>query len=942
MSEDLRVPSQDELDRLESAVRQNPAHFVALGEAYLALGRPRDAVELCARGLQGDPHNLAGRLMVGRALVALHQWKQAQAELLKVVKADKQNGDGFRLLGEVLMRRSDYDRALPVLQHAQNLDPANPAVLALLKRARAGKALDPPAPIPSPVAPRAARRPALPRPGGSMSPSLGLDDDEPTRVADDPGALDVDDADTGLMDMGGRLGDSTRPDVPLEQPAQIRDRLPLQGAGTQPSPTVPAPPKRAKKPSAAPPVRPPGAPKIQPRIMPAERRADAAKEGLKQSAAMGEEYLNNLLAGGLLDVPNVTVPAEELEFEPVKAWNPSAKRAFVFLFTLLFLGTAGGVSWYVYSEKQKTADVARHIDAALAGSQSGTHADLLLAVEQATQAMERDDKSAEATATFAMVAALDALLYKTDPTPAEFATTGARRYVDPGDPGHRQLVVAEAAVKLARLVDMEAPRKELADLHTSLETYLAANDDGYVRWLFGRAKLAAGDRSGAAAEFRKAETSPNPPLIATIERADLMLDDGNFDQARELYDKAMAQAANHPLAMIGLSLLRAETSTDLAQAVDDLNVHVDRVESPRVDAYKNLAFAFARYALQNYGDFEKHLDQALGLSEPRFWARVGLARLLAGKIPEAAQARQRVVWFNEEGTEREEDPLVRILDAELQLALGRPRAALDRVGKAEGLRGHSVRARALFDSGDFEEAIKELELARKIAEDDRELKAFHFAALALSSKGKERSQALADLDSLRLDSKSKVPAYLQGLVLLRQGKLDDARYQLKKSLEGISADEPNPLAYRAHTAIAEVAFRQGKLDDALGEANASLEDVAVYLPTLVLLGRIEQKRENWGAAADAFGEVVAAPTEAAATWDIELGFAEATARESETIDPEARKLAEAAIKRAKDKGATAEELARVAALYGPALLEELGLEAPEEEGSSSRRKKRRR
>src|SRR5678816_463947 len=119
-----RVPTQEELDRLSEAVRRDPGspHFVALGEAYLALGRPRDAVAVGAHGLRLDPENIRGRMMVGRALVALHEWKQAQGELLKVVKTDKGNGDGFRLLGEVLMRRQDYERAVPVLQHAQNLD----------------------------------------------------------------------------------------------------------------------------------------------------------------------------------------------------------------------------------------------------------------------------------------------------------------------------------------------------------------------------------------------------------------------------------------------------------------------------------------------------------------------------------------------------------------------------------------------------------------------------------------------------------------------------------------------------------------------------------------------------------------------------------------------------------------------------------------------------
>jgi tetratricopeptide (TPR) repeat protein len=950
MSDDPRAPSQDELERLEQAVSRDPSspHLVALGEAYLGLGRPRDAVELGARGLRADPHNLDVRLMVGRALVSLHQWKQAQAELLKVVKTDKQNRDGFRLLGEVLMRRSDYDRALPVLQHAQNLDPANPAVLALLKRARAGQALDPPPPIPSPRAPRSARKPRLPQPapGRPAPPSI---DDEPTNVAPDHlmgGGLLADDADTGVMDM---RGDATQKEV-SPAPAQIQNRLPLQSTGTAPSPTVPQPPRREKRSSAAPPVRP----KVQPRIMPAERKADAARESLKQSAAMGEDYLNNLLAGGLLDVPNVHVPAEELDFRRDKSWSPATKRAFVFLFTLLFLGTAGGVTWYVYSEKQKAADVAKRVDTATSLARSGSYQDLENALDEARAAMKRDEKSSQATATFAMVGAVHSLLYRSDPTNAEFATTGARRYIEPGSSGDRELLIAEAAIKLTRLPEMENPERELADLRVKLESALAKREDGWLRWLLGRAMQAAGNRSGALQAFRQAEETPEAPLVATIDRGDMLLDDGDLDGAREAYEKALAASANHPLAIIGLSLLRAETSTDLAQAVDDLNVHLTRVESPRVDAYENLATAYARYALQDYADFRKRLKLAIGLSEPRFWARVGMLRLRAGDIKGAADARQRIQWFGSED-EREEHPLVRVLDAELSLALGRPRAALAKIGKAEGLFGHAVRGRALFETGAYEESVAELEKALKIAEDDRELGAFHLAAKALASKGKERREALKELDEVRLGAKSKVPSYLEGFARLRLGKLDDAEYSLEKSVEDLTDDEPNRLAYRAHLALAELAFRRDKIDTAIAEINKALELNAAYLPTLALLGRIELARENWGEAVDALGQVVVAADEATADWVIELGYAEAVAQRlatteiSKKVDKDERKRLEkaraderasgrAAVVRAKEKGAEAEELARVAALYGPELLEELGLEAPKEDDKKKRRR----
>src|SRR3954466_8950830 len=153
---DDRRPTAQEIEELIDLVRRDPSSpaFIDLGEAYLALGRPKDAISIGNIGIQAAPDSLEGRVMLARAYAALHQWKEAQGELLRVVKVDRSSRQGFALLGEVLLRRSDYERAVPVLQHAQNLDPTSPQILAMLKRARAGQQLDPPPPVPSPIPPR--------------------------------------------------------------------------------------------------------------------------------------------------------------------------------------------------------------------------------------------------------------------------------------------------------------------------------------------------------------------------------------------------------------------------------------------------------------------------------------------------------------------------------------------------------------------------------------------------------------------------------------------------------------------------------------------------------------------------------------------------------------------------------------------------------------------
>src|SRR3954463_3041477 len=151
-----RRPTAQEIEELIDLVRRDPASpaFIDLGEAYLALGRPRDALQVGNVGLGAAPDNLEGRIMLARAYAAMHQWKEAQGELLRGGKVDRSSRQGFALLGEVLLRRQDFERAVPVLQHAQNLDPTSPQILAMLKRARAGQSLEPPPPVPTPMPPR--------------------------------------------------------------------------------------------------------------------------------------------------------------------------------------------------------------------------------------------------------------------------------------------------------------------------------------------------------------------------------------------------------------------------------------------------------------------------------------------------------------------------------------------------------------------------------------------------------------------------------------------------------------------------------------------------------------------------------------------------------------------------------------------------------------------
>ena len=98
-----RRPTAQEIEELIDLVRRDPSSpaFIDLAEAYLALGRPKDAATVGRAGLESAPDSLEGRVALARAYCAMHQWKEAQGELLRVVKVDRSNRLGFALLGWV-------------------------------------------------------------------------------------------------------------------------------------------------------------------------------------------------------------------------------------------------------------------------------------------------------------------------------------------------------------------------------------------------------------------------------------------------------------------------------------------------------------------------------------------------------------------------------------------------------------------------------------------------------------------------------------------------------------------------------------------------------------------------------------------------------------------------------------------------------------------------
>ena len=979
MSDFARRPTIDEIEQLRAQVRREPGSpaFVRLGEAYLALGRPQDAIEVGVPGLRDNPDSTAGRMMIGRAYVMQHQWKEAQDELLRLVKADRNHAAGFALLGEVLLRRQDLKRALPVLQHAQNLNPTNPYVEDLLKRARTGRAPDPPPPPPVPQDPQPAAAPYASASAHNDPLQFGVD--EPTRVAGDMSS--------GLTPPPAAAPHGHAPQYPGHQsapapapaprPRQQQQAITDPGAKTimagaapaaeskppsprpipralaQPAPqAAPAPapkaePETKKKPKvAAADMPPPGPPTgVRPRILSMDKPTDAAREAMHQAADVGD-YLNALLTQGLLNVPAVQAQHTPHAYRSGKRWGHSVTRTFVFLFVLLAVGLGGGAFWIYQTEQQREEEVARHIARADTLLTTGTYNDVQEAREATASALRRDPASVSAMAKFARVETAAALLYGTPAAKGTSAMLRARKELTEEDAAWADIVFAEIASTLATLSDEAAgaPQERLGDARKTADAWLEKHpDDAWVRWLSGVAMLYANDLSGAAEAFEAAEADGEGPVVASIYRADMQTDAGDLDGASVRYEAALERAPKHPLAIIGNALVQLARAEEAAVVLGKINTTMTEDEGPRANAYRALVFALAYlWVAWDYDQFTENLAKAEGVAEPRFLGRVALAQLANGQFAAAGDTRNRIVWYVAEPEQTH--PVVAAVDAELQWSSGLSAPAIEQVGDSENIRARHLVGRALFDLGRLDEAEKAFADILEFAPEDWEAQTWHAAAQLAQAKGRARNEFDETLQQIARTQANQVVRYVRGLAWQRSGDMREARRHFEESLEGV-ADEitelaeerANSMAYRAHAALAELDLDAGSTDKAVAHLERAVALNPAYLPAMALLGRVQVQRGQHAEAAATLKPLLEEPEIANAA--VELAYAEALVGGGSPSD-EARGQAREAVLRAKDKGASAEELGRVAALVDETLATEIGAGGAEEKPSRRRGRRR--
>ena len=859
MSDDRR-PSARELDDLIERVRREPNSpaFVDLMEAYLQLGRPSEAIAVGATGLIAAPDHVPARIAIARAQLALHQWKDAQGELLRVVKVDRESRVGFALLGEVLVRRSDFERAIPVLQHAQTLDPGNQHVAMLLSTARASQQLPPPPPIPTPI--------------------------EPSRAAPPP----------------------IRPAPPPVRPTPPPVRAPRD---VDPTILPPVPAQDAMR-ETSPPTNP--------------RPAGKPQHASRSSAAVDANYLNSLLVGGQHQAGARAASVAAYDVKPDRKWGHSTVVTFVVLFFVMFAGMAGAGAWWWWSNKQRDEAVARLQKESQQQLATGSFAGLEASIGSLRVALAKQNDNPLTFAYVAEATGLESLLYGTEGDRVHRAADAAKRDIKLATaPGYREIVIGQAAAQLASLSSSEAPATAVTDVMRDVQAFLADHPaDPWGLWLMARAQLAAGQRTAAHTALRAAGKAPGL-TVAIIDEADLLVDEGAVSDALKLYEQVLAADKTHPLALVGRALARAENGVDTTAAVDDLSVKLDKPLGPRVTGYRYLALALAQYAQEDYPKSNESLAAAVGVSEPRFLARVALAQILKGDLAAAAKAREGIRWYSK--TKPEDDPTVVSVDVGLLLAAGTPNKALALASKIEGVRARLFRAQALMDLEKPKDAMIDAEAARTLAPDNIEAQIMREFTRVVGTSGDERTAAIAALDTLASKAKTKLGRHALGIAQLRIGDTKEAKKQLLLALDGITPETPNPMAYRTHTALAEVLLGENDVDGAAKELEAATKANSGYLPALALRAKLVLVKGDPDKALELLAPILKEPD--AATSSVEFTEAEALATKKDPT-PDEKVNATDIITRLKAKDYSATELGRVAFMIDPALPATLELPLP--------------
>ncbi|MEW6368960.1 MAG: tetratricopeptide repeat protein [Acidobacteriota bacterium] len=115
---------------LEKKLKREPYSlvFVQLAEEYRRVGEFDNAVRICRDGLQKHPNHVSANMLLGRIYFENRQYKEARAELQKVISASPENLMAHRLLGDICWFEEDLEPAEKEYRMVYMLNPTDQEV----------------------------------------------------------------------------------------------------------------------------------------------------------------------------------------------------------------------------------------------------------------------------------------------------------------------------------------------------------------------------------------------------------------------------------------------------------------------------------------------------------------------------------------------------------------------------------------------------------------------------------------------------------------------------------------------------------------------------------------------------------------------------------------------------------------------------------------------
>jgi predicted Zn-dependent protease len=105
------MPENPRIEALRRRVEKDPASiaFAQLAEEYRRAGDCKQAITICREGLARHPGYLSAQVTLGRALIELERFEEAQQELEAVVSVAPDNLAAIRALADIHQRVGDGD-----------------------------------------------------------------------------------------------------------------------------------------------------------------------------------------------------------------------------------------------------------------------------------------------------------------------------------------------------------------------------------------------------------------------------------------------------------------------------------------------------------------------------------------------------------------------------------------------------------------------------------------------------------------------------------------------------------------------------------------------------------------------------------------------------------------------------------------------------------------